>query len=192
MTPNIALAPKFRSGHAIADSRHLFRAQRGFSLLEALICVVLITLAFLGSAGLHLASLRDTQTSGQVTQASQLAGDLVERMRPNFRSINLYTTTSAALVSTCNVAAGCTAAEMVANDLAEWNAQLVARLPNGRGVVCRDASPNDGTAPTSSGCSGGATDPIAVKIWWTLRDQASGSGPVASTQRQVLAFIPRP
>jgi type IV pilus assembly protein PilV len=192
MTPIIARQITYGTQNGTVKSPRASDTQQGFSLLEALICVVLITMAFLGSAGLHLASLRDTQTSGQVTQASQLAGDLSERIRANFRSIDLYTTIPAGLVSSCNTTTGCTAAEMVANDLAEWNSELLARLPNGGGIVCRDVSPSDGASPTSSSCSGGATDPIAIKIWWTLRDQTSAGGPVASTQRQVLAFIPRP
>ena len=166
--------------------------QSGFSLLEVMICVVLITFAFLASAGLHLASLRDTQTSGQVAQAAQLANDMAERIRVNFPSTNAYTTATAALVTTCNTAATCTSAQMVSNDLAEWLAELAARLPNGVGTVCRDSTPGDGASPTGAACTGGASDPIAVKVWWSLRDQASAGVPAAATQRQVIAFIPRP
>ena len=167
-------------------------AQAGFSLLEALICVVLIAFAFLGSAGLHLASLRDTQSSGQVAQAAQLATEMAERVRVNFRNTANYTSLAAAARANCNTTTACSPTEMVENDLAEWQAALASKLPGGLGVVCRDSSPNDGAGPASAACTGGATDPIAVKVWWTLRDSASAGGPIAATQRQVLPFIPRP
>lgn len=165
--------------------------QSGFSLLESLICILLITFAFLATARVHLASLRDTQTSGQVGQAAQLANDLAERMRVNFRNTSAYTASAApsAAIAACNTTTGCSATDMASNDLSEWNAALVARLPGGRGIVCRDSSPNDGASPASASCTGGATDPIAVKIWWNLRDDSGG---VAALQRQTLAFVPRP
>ena len=164
----------------------------GFALLEALVCVDLISFAFLASAGLHLSSLRDTQSSGQISQATQLANELHERMRINIGNTDTYATASAAVRSACNTTTGCSAADMVANDLAEWSASLAAKLPNGRGVVCRDSTPDDGTSPGSAACTGGASDPIVIKVWWKLRDQAGSSGAVAAIQRQVLAFVPRP
>ena len=152
---------------------------------------MLITFAFLATARVHLASLRDTQTSGQTAQAAQLANDLAERMRVNFRNTAAYTASAAptSAIAACNTTSGCSATDMASNDLSEWNAELVSRLPNGRGIVCRDSSPSDGASPASAACTGGATDPIAVKIWWNLRDEVAG---IASVQRQTLAFVPRP
>jgi type IV pilus assembly protein PilV len=183
---------KSRYKHRVSRAISPLSSQTGFAILEAMICVVLISFAFLASAGLHLSSLRDTQSSGQVIQAVQLANDLQERMRVNFQKADSYMTITKASYANCNTTTGCTANEMVANDLQEWADQVAARLPGGLGVVCRDSSPGDGTSPSNSDCSSAATDPFAIKIWWNLRDSAGGAGPTAARQRQVLSFIARP
>nr|WP_298725680.1 type IV pilus modification protein PilV [uncultured Steroidobacter sp.] len=57
--------------------------QRGFTLIEILVTVVLISVGLLGVAALQLTTLRGNQDAYVRSQASVLAGDILDRMRVN-------------------------------------------------------------------------------------------------------------
>lgn len=59
------------------------RAQGGFTLVEILVTVVLISVGLLGIAALQLTTLRGNQESYVRSQASVLAGDILDRIRAN-------------------------------------------------------------------------------------------------------------
>lgn len=59
------------------------KKQRGLNLLEVLVAAFLISLGLLGMAGLQVKSFRATHNSYQMQQATQLAHELLERMRSN-------------------------------------------------------------------------------------------------------------
>ncbi|MCS6948044.1 MAG: type IV pilus modification protein PilV, partial [Steroidobacteraceae bacterium] len=56
---------------------------RGFTLIEALIAVLVLSIGLLGIAGLQLASLQTNSVAYQRSQATMLAYDLLDRMRAN-------------------------------------------------------------------------------------------------------------
>lgn len=116
--------------------------------------------------GLQTVSLRNTQSAYLRTQASIASNDIVERVRANLQAVeaNIYDGNDGAATAACNTIAGCTAAQLAANDIAEWKAALAADLPAGVGTVCTDATPEDGT-PAAPACDG-AGNLYAVKIWW--------------------------
>lgn len=105
------------------------RASAGFSLVEVLVALVILSIGLLGLAGLQTRGVRDNHGAYLRTQATLSAKDLVDRMRAN---------RSAALAGTYDVdfgvevAPGATVASM---DLNQWQATL-ARLPGpGEGKV---------------------------------------------------------
>ena len=102
--------------------------QRGFTLLEVLISMVVIALGLLGYAGLQAVSLKNANTAYLRSQATMLSHDIVERMRVN---------KAVALTGTYNIAIGSlTGGSGVAgNDLSEWKANLRQSLPAGDGAV---------------------------------------------------------
>ena len=59
------------------------RAARGFSLLEAMIALVVLSVGMLGIAALHAQSLAASRTAQLRTQAVNLAGDMADRVRVN-------------------------------------------------------------------------------------------------------------
>ncbi|TXH70391.1 MAG: type IV pilus modification protein PilV [Thiothrix sp.] len=59
------------------------KKQQGLNLLEVLVAAFLISLGLLGMAGLQVKSFRATHNSYQMQQATQLAHELLERMRSN-------------------------------------------------------------------------------------------------------------
>jgi type IV pilus assembly protein PilV len=59
------------------------RGQYGFSLIEILVSLVLVTLSLLGMAALLATTHKNTASSQQRTQASILGANITERMRAN-------------------------------------------------------------------------------------------------------------
>ncbi|MFV8836659.1 type IV pilus modification protein PilV [Aquisalimonas sp.] len=67
----------------MTDRRLRGRAQGGYSLLEVLIAVLILSIGLLGLAGLQTTSLQSNQSAAQVSQATFLASDILDRMRAN-------------------------------------------------------------------------------------------------------------
>ncbi len=125
---------------------------KGFTLTEVLITVVIMAIGLLGLAGMQANSLKFNHSAYLRSQATNLAYDIVDRMRAN---------RSAALAGAYDIAVGGalpTGTAIADTDLAQWKPALAAELPAGDGSVCRDV---DGNLP----CSGGGTY-IIVSVQW--------------------------
>ncbi|MFZ3288159.1 MAG: type IV pilus modification protein PilV, partial [Telluria sp.] len=57
--------------------------QQGFSLIEVLITMLIVSIGLLGIAGIIVTNLKHNQSSYARTQASLLVSDIVDRMRAN-------------------------------------------------------------------------------------------------------------
>lgn len=57
--------------------------QKGFTLIEMLVAVVILSIGLLGLAGLQARSLQFNSSSAQRSQATILAYDMIDRMRAN-------------------------------------------------------------------------------------------------------------
>jgi type IV pilus assembly protein PilV len=111
----------------------------GFTLLEVLISIIIISIGLLGMAGLQVTTLRNNNSSSMRTQATFLAEDMAERMRSNTVGVTAgnYATSPSC---SCSIATGCTALDLAAYDLCDWGNSLdVASsnsgLPLGTGSV---------------------------------------------------------
>ncbi|HFD11294.1 MAG TPA: type IV pilus modification protein PilV [Crenotrichaceae bacterium] len=156
----------------------------GFTMVEFLVSILVLSIGLIGLAGLQVTSLRDNSRAYMRSQASVLASDLADRVRAN-PTIN-YTTVTASENTGCLTTAGCSATQMAQQDLFEWNNNLPSELTSGEGVICFDSTPNDGTSAASAACDGmGAT--FAIKIWWQDK-QPDSSGTVATPQRYIMSF----
>ena len=74
---------KFASRQPNRGHRPGLKLQRGVSLLEVLIAVLVLSLGLLGVAGLQTANIRNTQSAHQRTMAVLLASSMAERIRAN-------------------------------------------------------------------------------------------------------------
>jgi len=63
--------------------KHTNRNQKGFTLIEILITVIVLSIGLLGLAGLQISGLRANLSSEARSKASILANDIAERMRTN-------------------------------------------------------------------------------------------------------------
>jgi type IV pilus assembly protein PilV len=165
---------------------------RGFTLLEVLVSVLVLSIGLLGLASLQVAGMQNNHSAYLRTQATLLAYDMADRMRANVTGVtNLkysHSDPDGTVQANCLTTTGCTSTEMAGHDIYEWYQSLGNQLPGGKGVVCLDASPDDGDGAdlgTSGGhgCSGGG-DNYAVKIWWT--DDRDGG----DLKRFAMSFTP--
>ena len=112
--------------------------QRGFSMLEILVTLFLLTMWLLASAGVQSSSLQFNKAAQFRTQAVYLATDLAERMQANAAGaiagnyVVAETTLTSADTSTANTCVSelCSPTELADFDTAEWKGRVAAALPN--------------------------------------------------------------
>lgn len=165
------------------------QSQSGFTLIEVLVAVLVLSIGLVGVAALQGVSLKNTQSAFMRSQATALAYDLADRMRANVLSarLGLYDPSTAAAVTACKSTTGCTPQDMAKHDLAEWNAAIATYLPMGQGFVCVDSTPDDGASAASPACDGSGTQ-FAVKIWWDENRDGTLNMTTTNTERLSVAI----
>lgn len=122
------------------------RASAGFSLVEAMVSLIVISVGMIGIAALYGQGLSAGRTALSRTIAVNLAATMAENIRVNRLGQAAYA--GAGADNNCDPASGggvdCTPAQMAAHDVFLWNADVAAQLPNGVGAVAFA----DGTPPT--------------------------------------------
>ena len=147
----------------------------GFSLVEVLVTLVVISIGLLGLGRLQGFGLAMNSSSHMRLKATYKAYELADRMRANQGALTSYLNSSGSRVTACTQAAGCTPVQMAQNDLYEWTADLARQLPGGVGLACVDGTPDDGSF-ASAQCDGigpAAGGVYVVKVWWI--DDKSGT-----------------
>ena len=104
--------------------------QSGFSLVEVLIALVIMSVGMLGIAGLYVQSLQAGRTSMFRHHAVTLASDVADRIRANPLAGIAYIDPVGAN-NNCVLGAVCTSAQMAANDIFLWKTQAQNTLPGG-------------------------------------------------------------
>jgi type IV pilus assembly protein PilV len=92
----------------------------GFTLVEALVALVVLSIGMLGIAALYMETLRASRSALYRTEAVTMAADLADRIRANRNPANAYT--------------GAGQNAIAQSDLTDWNA-VVATLPGGAGEI---------------------------------------------------------
>ncbi len=100
----------------------MLRLQRGFTLIEVLISILVLSVGVLGVTGLQLIALDANRDALLRSEANQLANDIVDRIEVNsntaYGPVNLGDAPPAGAVD-C-VANACTPVQMRDYDLAVW------------------------------------------------------------------------
>jgi type IV pilus assembly protein PilV len=148
------------------------KRQRGFSLLELLISLVVFSVGLLGIAGLQMVSKQSGYESMQRTLASQVAYGLLEDMRTNGAGISIYAAANdlgggslAGLpVSQCrDPNTPCSPAQKAVHDLWYWE-----RMVDGAETIGVEGQTGGILFPTVcvDGPAGGVGGVYAVSVAW--------------------------
>lgn len=118
-----------KTGYLKQSSR--LRRQRGVSIVEALVALVVISVGMLGIAGLYLSSLQASRTAKLRSYAVELAGSIADRIRANRDAGASYSTDAYSGEpndQNCDETV-CTPAQLAQDDLARWLEDVRNQLP---------------------------------------------------------------
>ncbi len=164
------------------------QVERGFTLLEVLIALLIFSLGLLGMAGLMVLSVKTNQSAFLRTQATFLAQSMMDRMRANLGEIPTYAISYPATGSDpCAAGAACTPADIAAHDIALWSTQLTDSLPNAVAQIdCNGArlgvGIQIGAAPYNGQCT--------MTIQWSESALDRDSAGTPATQTFAWVFQP--
>jgi type IV pilus assembly protein PilV len=132
----------------------------GFTLVEVLIALIVLSIGMLGIAALYLESLRASRQALVRTDAINLASDMADHIRANRAPANAYD-----CAGTCEEDEGGNATAIA--DLNAWRTEAAARLPSGTTSITYTAA--GATTPnvyvvTVSWSEVGYADPLVFQL----------------------------
>lgn len=110
-------------------------ATAGFSLIEVLVALVVLSVGLLGLAALQQNAVRFNHDAYLRSQATVLAYDMADRMRGNRQAAisEAYDSGFAGIPPACNSAVA--AGTVVTEDIGAWRRALSCALPDGNGQI---------------------------------------------------------
>jgi type IV pilus assembly protein PilV len=118
----------------------LHARSKGFSLIEILVTLVILSLGLLGVAGLLVNGISNAASSEAMTKANQLAAEMADRIRANpavgVSASSEYITTYAETVSSL----GTGTLSIAKKDKSDWLSSLATQLPLGDGKITSSVS----------------------------------------------------
>lgn len=117
---------------------------RGFSLVEVLVALIVMSVGMLGIASLYVQSMQAGRTSLFRHNAVTLAGDVADRIRANPTAGAAYAGAGGNFDCVA-MGVNCSAPQMAAQDVLTWQAQAANTLPAGQVQVVFDNAVNPPT-----------------------------------------------
>ncbi|EGV52093.1 type IV pilus modification protein PilV [Candidatus Endoriftia persephone] len=170
-----------------------YRRQRGFTLMEVLVTMVILSIGLLGVAGLQFRSLQGNVGGMEGTLATLMALDAADRLRANPAGVSAgsYDLAVADGSDPNCITSTCTAAQVAQYDIWQWRTERLSQLPQGQGVICLDSTPDDGASAAEHACDGLNPNGVyAIKLWWDHDKDASLANDATPLRRYVLSLIP--
>lgn len=110
--------------------------QQGFTLIEVLIALIIMSIGMLGIASLYVQSMQAGRTSLFRHNAVTLAGDVADRIRANRTAGAAYETGAGVDGGCIDGGTNCSAPQMALQDILVWQQQALDSLPGGTlGIV---------------------------------------------------------
>lgn len=143
---------------------YLARSQSGYSLLEVLVSVVVLSVGLLGIAALQVNSVRYNHSAYLRSIATAQATNMADRMRGNYAGVKAGYYNAISGIPSANNCTTCSTADIATLDAFQWNSDNASLLPLGQGTVVKNGSKyiitirwdNNRTGATGLGCSGNA------------------------------------
>jgi len=181
MTHHRTVIPSMAQFPGAVWSTHPLNRAAGFSLIEVLVSIVVLSFGMLGMVGMQSAALQANREARLQSAATVLAREAAEMIRgnksigvlstsnPYVRTLSAGTATGTSSYCLGVAATACADTTEIANaQMTEWLARVDAELPGAKVSICFDTTPFD----TSTGlpqwtCTAGAGAVLVVKIGWT-------------------------
>jgi type IV pilus assembly protein PilV len=171
------------------------RVQRGVSMIEVLVAVLIFTVGLIGLGGLLITATKSNASALVRTQVTFLAGTMGDRMRANPLGLwnDNYNSTGYPIDDTVpDCDKGCTPSEVALRDQVVWSQQLKDSLP--------------AVGPSSINCVKGGNPPdssmyskrppfngtCTMTITWAERGLTGGDDKVASGNLQSFTWVFEP
>lgn len=154
----------------------------GFSLIEVLVALVVLSLGLLGMVGMQATALQNNREARLQSVAVDLARELAEMMRGNkdiatLSSANPYVGdfSGASLAPATGVyclSTGCSDITQVAQaEMTDWLIRVQESLPGARVKICPDSAPYNSAGLPQWACTASAASApdgiMVVKIGWS-------------------------
>ncbi|WP_266167877.1 type IV pilus modification protein PilV [Dyella subtropica] len=178
---------------------HIGSRQRGVSLIEVMVAVLIFSIGMIGLAGLLMMATRSNHAAYLRTQVVFLASSMMDRMRANpvgvwngdYNRSDYPAAASITAISACDNQA-CTPVQLATRDQNLWSSQLTTFLPDPQAsIVCTSTgSPGfDPSAPVNLRPPYGGD--CTMIIQWAERGAGDTKGHSAlAPQRFVWRFQP--
>ncbi|WP_406664376.1 type IV pilus modification protein PilV [Gallaecimonas sp. GXIMD1310] len=165
------------------------RRSKGFSLLEVLVALVVLSFGILGAVAMQLAAKRGSFGALERTQAMSLANDYIERARGNPIQLASYAGTigtghSVTAVASCTRGSTCTNTALADWDKYQWYQELL-------GGATQEGGNNVAVLEDAVGCVTVAANIMTVTVsWQSLHGTSDGAidgscGTASNRRRQV-------
>ncbi|WP_394757733.1 type IV pilus modification protein PilV [Rhodoferax sp.] len=179
------------------------RAQSGFSIIEVLVAILILSVGMLGAVGMQATAMQSNKEARNQATATTLARELAEKMRGNHTvaikttaadNPYLFDTTLEASTTIATPAVNCftTGCPIVKDaatwDVADWQGRVQATLPTPRVKVCFDKSPFDSGGKPRWACTDDG-DIAVLKMSWT-RNNTAGTLEFAATSGVPTVVVP--
>jgi len=152
---------------------NIIHKQTGFSLIEALVAFLILSVGMLGIASLQTMSLKSGHTAALRTVAVVKVDEILESMRSNPTAVASYAagTGDMGIDNGCSqtavVPSTCAPAQMALDELFRWKRSLIEALPNNAATTASvTITP---PAPPST------LNLIVVSVNWSERDVETGT-----------------
>lgn len=175
------------------------RRAAGFTLLEVLVAIVVLSFGVLGVVGLQAAALQANKEARYQSTAVALGRELGDMMRGNKDLAivngagNPYLlanfTDASAVTSPTDVSCDpCASATVMGQfNMADWLTRVREALPGARVVVCFDESPYSGSDGRPEWACSGSGGLAVVKIGWAQQAfSRAASGPLLAERPVVV------
>jgi type IV pilus assembly protein PilV len=159
------------------------RQAKGFSLIEVVIAIAVFSTGLGGLSLLLMLAIQETAASHWQAAAASRAQSAIEWIR-TVPSRPLPT--PAAGYGPCLHGDVCPPEAMASAAISHWQQDVATLLPGGAGILCLDATPDDGNA--SEPACDGAGERVA-KVFWTEPATGGRPGPEA---RRIVTVLPLP
>lgn len=155
------------------NSSTIERAGTGFSLVEVLIASAIFSIGCAGLALMLMHAVHGSAEARNRSVATMEASSLAELILLNPTALGHYMDAAPASAN-CISGMPCDSADWAADNLERWQLELQQSLADATGLVCRDASPLDGTVDAPACDSSGST---VVKVFWSEVGPSAAAAP---------------